>query len=86
MAASATEAMQEVKPLRGTRYGITSYTPTVGTATRPRTIHMLVLDGVVIDRGSKSDLTLIAKSAVGSPLGAQHAIYDSIVARAAASV
>jgi hypothetical protein len=75
-AANLTEAVQTAKPIRGTRYAIGSFLPTVGLSPRPRPIYVLVLDGVEVDRGSKGDLLLNAKSPVGSPLGVCHDRYD----------
>lgn len=77
-ATNITEAIATAKPLKGTRYALGSYTPTVGLSPRPRTIYVLLLNGVEVDRGSKADLTQCAKSAAGSPLGVCHARYDRI--------
>jgi hypothetical protein len=65
-------------PIKGTRYALTSYTPTVGLSARPRTIYVLTLDGVEVDRGSKTDLMRNAKAAPGTPLGVCHARYDRV--------
>jgi hypothetical protein len=77
-AASLTEAIETAKPIRGTRYALGSFVPTVGLTARPRPIYVLTLDGVEVDRGSKSDLMQAAKSPAGSPLGECHARYDRI--------
>jgi hypothetical protein len=77
---SIKDAIESAKPIRGTRYALGSFTPTVGLSARPRTIYVLVLDGVEVDRGSKADLTQCAKAPEGSPLGVCHARYDRIVA------
>jgi hypothetical protein len=75
-AATLAEAIKTAKPIRGTRYALGSFLPTVGLTARPRPIYILTLDGVEVDRGSKADLMLCAKSAPGSPLGVCHARYD----------
>ena len=77
-ASTLSEAIQTAKPIRGTRYALGSFLPTVGTSARPRPIYVLTLDGVEVDRGSKADLTQCAKSPEGSPLGACHARYDTV--------
>jgi hypothetical protein len=77
-ASTLSEAIQTAKPIRGTRYALGSFLPTVGTSARPRPIYVLTLDGVEVDRGSKADLTQCAKSAPGSPLGECHARYDVV--------
>lgn len=74
-AATFAEAVKTAQPIRGTRYALGSYLPTVGLTARPRPIYVLTLDGVEVDRGSKSDLMLCAKSAADSPLGACHERY-----------
>lgn len=83
-AATLKEAVESARPIRGTRYAIGSFLPMVGLSARPRPIYVLTLDGVEVDRGSKADLMLCAKSAPGSPLGACHARYEAT--RAAAPV
>lgn len=75
-AATLAEAVASAKPVRGTRYALGSFVPSVGLSARPRPIYVLTLDGVEVDRGSKSDLLLCAKSTEGSPLGVCHARYD----------
>ena len=77
-AANLSEAIQTAKPIRGTRYALGSFLPTVGLSARPRPIYVLTLDGVEVDRGSKADLMGNAKSAPGSPLGVCHARYDVV--------
>jgi hypothetical protein len=69
-AATLREAIETATPIRGTRYAIGSFLPTVGLSARPRPIYVLTLDGVEVDRGSKTDLMQCAKSPAGSPLGA----------------
>lgn len=59
---SIREAIATAKPIKGTRYALGSYTPTVGLSARPRAIYVLVLDGVDVDRGSKTTLLQNAKS------------------------
>lgn len=75
-AQTLTEAVATAEPVRGTRYALGSFVPTVGLSARPRPIYVLTLDGVEVDRGSKSDLLLCAKSPAGSPLGVCHDRYD----------
>jgi hypothetical protein len=77
-AATLREAIETATPIRGTRYALGSFLPTVGLSARPRPIYVLTLDGVEVDRGSKADLMQCAKSPAGSPLGACHARYDTI--------
>ena len=81
-ASTLTEAVATATPIRGTRYALGSFLPTTGLSARPRPIYVLTVDGVEVDRGSKADLTLCAKSPEGSPLGACHARYDATLARA----
>lgn len=85
-ASTLTEAVATAKPIRGTRYAIGSFLPTVGLSPRPRPIYVLTLDGVEVDRGSKADLMLCAKSPEGSPLGACHDRYTSTLAKATGAV
>lgn len=68
-------------PIKGTRYALGSYTPTVGLSARPRTIYVLFLNGVEVDRGSKADIMRNVKAAPGTPLGVCHARYDAAAAR-----
>lgn len=70
-AASITEAIQTAKPIKGTRYALGSYRA-------HRLIYVLVLDGVEVERGTKAEIMLYAKSDPNSPLGACHARYDQI--------
>jgi hypothetical protein len=80
-ASTLSEAIQTAKPIRGTRYALGSFLPTVGTSARPRPIYVLTLDGVEVDRGSKADLMGNAKSPEGSPRGECHARYDRTLER-----
>lgn len=80
-AATLKEAVESARPIRGTRYALGSFLPTVGLSARRRPIYVLTLEGVEVDRGSKADLMLNAKSPAGSPLGACHARYDRTRAR-----
>lgn len=72
------DAIPTAKPIKGTRYSLGAFVPTVGLSSRPRTIYILVLNDVIVDRGSKAGLMQCAKSAVGSPLGTCHARYSEI--------
>jgi hypothetical protein len=72
------DAVPTAKPIKGTRYSLGEFTPTVGLSARPRKIYILVLNGQIVDRGSKADLVQCAKSVEGTPLGTCHARYSEI--------
>jgi hypothetical protein len=78
-APNLSEAIRTARPIKGTRYALGSFLPTVGLSARQRAVYVLTLEGVEVDRGSKADLVQCAKSPEGSPLGACHARYDAVL-------
>jgi hypothetical protein len=78
-APNLSEAIRTARPIKGTRYALGSFLPTVGLSARQRAVYVLTLEGVEVDRGSKADLTQAAKAPEGSPLGECHARYDAVL-------
>lgn len=72
------ELVETATPIKGTPYWLNSYSPKVGLSAKPKLIWVLILNGRIIDQGSKADLLLGAKSAKGTPLGACHIRYEKL--------
>lgn len=70
------DAAPSAKPIKGTRYSLGEFVPTVSLGSRK--IYILVLNDTIVDRGSKADLMQCAKSVEGTPLGTCHARYSEI--------